>query len=86
MYKINKGLKAESMTNRFKHSNNQRYSFRSHANNYFLPKLNTNFLKKSISYSGAASWNKLPKEFKKDNVSLKKSKSAVIKHIAVNRL
>ena len=55
----------ECLTSMFNTSNNKNYNLRSNELDFALPKPNTNYLKKSFSYSGAALWNDLPK-FAKD--------------------
>ena len=46
------------------------YSLRSNSTDYAFDKPKTNFLKKSISYSGAKTWNDLPRSLKDSNISL----------------
>ena len=58
------------MANLLTISNNSNYNLRSNNYNFFLSKLNTNLLKKSISYSGAMSWNKLTNDCKKNPMKL----------------
>lgn len=48
----------------FQVKNNQNCNLRDNNCDYFLEKPRTNFLKKSISYSGGKLWNELPTEFK----------------------
>ena len=43
-------------------SQNDSYALRCNERKLYLPKPNTNFLKKSFSYRAAVSWNKLPNE------------------------
>ena len=54
----------ENMANLFRLSNNEKYDLRNNGINFQLDKPKTNFLKKSISYSGAKCWNNLPNEIK----------------------
>ena len=60
MYKIKNGEYLANISNIFNVANNQAYSLRSNNTDYAFYKLKTNFLKKSISYSGAKTWNYLP--------------------------
>lgn len=76
MYKIRKGECPESISNIFNVKNNQQYSLRSDNLDYALEKPRTNFLKKSISYSGAKLWNELPNRLK-DNISLNKIRAQI---------
>ena len=57
MYKIRKGEYQESISKIFKIASNQTYTLRNNNIDYALDKPKTNFLKKSISYSGAKTWN-----------------------------
>jgi hypothetical protein len=50
-----------SLHRHFNTSNNRNYNLRGNELDFALPKPNTNYLKKSFSYSGAALWNDLPK-------------------------
>jgi hypothetical protein len=59
MYKIRNNEFPESLTSMFNTSNNKNYNLRSNELDFSLPKPNTNYLKKSLSYSGAALWNDL---------------------------
>ena len=70
MYKIRKGEYLENISNLFKVANNQTYRLRNNNFDYALDKPKTNFLKKSISYSGAKTWNDLPRSFKATNIPL----------------
>ena len=47
----------ESMTSMFKLSNNMNYNLSGNEVNFDVQKPHTNFMKKSISYSGAILWN-----------------------------
>jgi hypothetical protein len=61
MYKIRDNDLPECLASMFNISNNQNYNLRSNELDFSIPKPNTNYLKKSFSYSGAALWNDLPK-------------------------
>ncbi len=63
----------ESLTEMFKIRENQIYDLRSNYKNFALQKPETNFMKKSISYS-AALWNSLPDLAKETNISLNQFK------------
>ena len=61
MFKVLKGMPPDYLKSLFHVCNNTSYSLRT--NNLkitSLPKPKTNFLKKSLAYRGATSWNKLP--------------------------
>ena len=64
----------QSMVNRFKTKDNSNYNLR---NNYtdFVSKPKTNFMKKSITYSAASLWNKLPKSAKTKRIGVAEFKS-----------
>ena len=53
MYKMRNNELSEFMTNMFNVTNNTNYNLRSNKVDFALQKPNTNFMKKSISYSGA---------------------------------
>ncbi len=59
MYNLKNNNLNEPMTDMFEISNNEFHNLRSNAVNFHIP-IKTNFLKKSISYSGALLWNSLP--------------------------
>jgi hypothetical protein len=63
-----------SMCNMFKIKINDRYDLRSNNNNYDLGKPETNFMKKSFSYSAASLWNDLSITSKEKGISLNKFK------------
>ena len=48
------------MKDMFEISNNEFNNLRSNAVDFHIPKPETNFMKKGISYSGALLWNNLP--------------------------
>jgi hypothetical protein len=56
-------------------SNNEFHNLRSNAVNFHIPKPKTNFLKKSISYSGALLWNSLPILAKEQDITINQFKS-----------
>ena len=60
MYNVKNNNLNEPMTDISEVSNNEFHNLRSNAVNFHIPKPKTNFLKKSISYSGALLWNSLP--------------------------
>ncbi len=60
MYKIKNDSMPQSLTEMFKIRENQIYDLRSNNKNFALQKPETNFMKKSISYSAASLWNSLP--------------------------
>ena len=61
---------SECMANLFNVTNNTNYNLRSNRVDFALPKPNTNFMKKSISYSDAKLWNNLPKNVKEKQISV----------------
>ena len=74
MHKIKNGSGPQSLTEMFKIRENKIYDLRSNNKNFVLDKPKTNFMKKSISYSGAHLWNNLPSSAKDQNVDLNKFK------------
>ena len=75
MHKIKNESRPQSLTEMFKIiRENKIYDLRSNNKNFVLDKPKTNFMKKSISYSGAQFWNNLPSSAKDQNVSLNKFK------------
>lgn len=70
MHKVKNGECLKNITNMFKVKNNQKYNLHNNNCDYSLEKPKTNFLKKSIGYSGPAIWNELPAEFKTSGISL----------------
>ena len=70
MHKIrnNDGL-PEGLTSMFTMTNNSNYNLRSNEIDFAMSKPNTNYLKKSFSYSGASFWNSLPKKAKLNHLS-----------------
>ncbi len=74
MYKIKNDSMPQSLTEMFKIRENQIYDLRSNNKNFALQKPETNFMKKSISYSAAFLWNSLPDLAKETNISLNQFK------------
>ena len=74
MYKIKNDSMPQSLTEMFKIRENQIYDLRSDNKNFALQKPETNFMKKSISYSAASLWNSLPDLAKETNISLNQFK------------
>ena len=70
MYKVKNGVAPESIQNLFVTSDNQDYSLRSNLINFRLDKPKRNFMKKSISYSGAKCWNDLPTDLKSNTLTM----------------
>ena len=70
MYKIKNGEYLANISNIFNVVNNQAYSLRSSNTGYAFDKPKSNFLKKGICYSGAKTWNDLPRSLKDRNISL----------------
>jgi hypothetical protein len=70
MFKIRNNEFPKCLTSMFNTSNNKNYNLRSNELDFALPKPNTNYLKKSFSYSGAALWNDLPKRAKDRAISV----------------
>ena len=60
IYNIRNNENNESMTNMFQISLNIAHNLRSNEVNFQIPKPTTNFMTKSISYSGVSLWNNLP--------------------------
>ena len=67
MYKIKNGEYLANISNIFNVANNQAYSLRSNNTDFAFDKPKTNFL---ISYSGAKSWNDLPRSLTDSNIYL----------------
>ena len=60
MYNIKHKNLSKPMKVMFEISNNEFNNLRSNAVDFHIPKPETNFMKKGISYSGALLWNNLP--------------------------
>ena len=86
MYKVKNNEFPESQTSMLNTSNNK--NLRSNELDFALPKPNTNYLKKSFSYSGAALWNDLPSAQKIEQYQLVSSGlfSITWKNELVNRV
>ena len=65
----------QSMINKFKTKDNSNYNLRNNYTDFVLKKPKTNFMKKSISYSAASLWNKLPKSAKTKGIGVAEFKS-----------
>jgi hypothetical protein len=70
MFNVKNQEAPENMANLFRFSNNEKYDLRNNGINFQLDKPKTNFLKKSISYSGAKCWNNLPNEIKAKEMTM----------------
>ena len=67
MYNVKHSNLSKPMKDMFEISNNEFYNLRSNAVDFHISKPKTNFMKKSISYSGASLWNNLPTAATGDN-------------------
>ena len=67
---VKNGVAPESIQNLFVTSDNQDYSLRGNLINFRLDKPKRNFMKKSISYSGAKCWNDLPTDLKSNTLTM----------------
>ena len=65
----------QSMINKFKTKDNSKYNLRNNYTDFVLEKPKTNFMKKSITYSAALLWNKLPKRAKTKGIGVADFKS-----------
>ena len=74
MYKIKNNNHSECMTTMFNTSKNKNYNHRNNDVDFAILKPNTNFLKRSISYSGVNLWNDLPKCAKEKQISIRQFK------------
>ena len=70
MHRIRNEKMPSSISNMFKIRISDRYDLRSNNNNYDLGKPETNFMKKSFSYSAASLWNDLSITEKEKGISL----------------
>ena len=68
MFNVKNQEAPENMAKIF--SNNEKYDLRNNGINFQLDKPKTNFLKKSINYSGAKCWNNLPNEIKAKEMTM----------------
>ena len=65
MYKIFQGDAPTCLQDLFKNSNTvHQYNLRCSDSNLALPKPNTEYLRRSLAFSGAALWNSIPKEIR----------------------
>ena len=71
MHKVKNGTAPDLIKNLFNICDNQNYSLRSNLNNFKLDKPKRNFMKKSISYSGAKFWNDPKSDLKSDITNYK---------------
>ena len=60
------------MNDMFEISNNECHNLRGNSVDFHIPKPKTNFIKKSISYSGALLWNNLPTAAKHQGITISK--------------
>ena len=63
------------MINRFKTKDNSNCNLCNNYTDFVLKKPKTNFMKKSITYSAALLWNKLPKSAKSEGIGVAEFKS-----------
>ena len=70
MYKAKNGKYLTTITDIFSVKNNENYNLRNNDCDFSIKKPKTNFLKKSIGYSGEKIWNELPTELKDNGISL----------------
>ena len=70
MHRIRNEKMPSSICNMFKIKINDRYDLRSNNNNYDLGKPETNFMKKSFSYSAASLWNEKKKALALTNLNV----------------
>jgi hypothetical protein len=64
MFKVRNSMVPRSISNLFQRTDDLHNYETRQVQNYFLPKRNTNFKKKSFSYRGAVDWNSLPCDLK----------------------
>ena len=75
MYNIKHNNLSKPMKHMFEISNNEFHNLRSNAVDFHIPKPKTNFMKKSISYSGALLWNNLLTAAKQQGITINKLKN-----------
>ena len=75
MYNIKHNNLSKPMKDMFEISNNEFHNLRSNAVDFHIPKPKTNFMKKSISYSGALLWNNLPTAAKQQGITISEFKN-----------
>ena len=75
-YKIKNNIQVpQSIANKFQIKDNSNYNLRSNNRHFLLDRPKTNFMKKSITYTTAATWNNLPMNTIEQGISLNKFKS-----------
>ena len=65
MFKVRNSMVPRSISNLFQRTDDVHNYETRQVQNYFPPKPNTNFKKKSFSYRGAVAWNSLPCDLKR---------------------
>ena len=70
MYKAKNGKYLTTIPDIFNVKNNENYNLRNNDCDFSIKKPKTNFLKKSIGFSGVKIWNELPTELKDHCISL----------------
>ena len=68
MYKAKNGKYLTPITDIFNVKNNENYNLHNNDCDFSIKKPKTNFLKKSIGYSGVKIWNELPTELKDNGI------------------
>lgn len=80
MHNIRNSKHNESMTIMFQISYNTGHKMRSNEVNFQISKPTTNFMKKSISYSGVSLWNNLPTTAKELSITIGRLKNILSSH------
>ena len=75
MYNIKHNNLSKPMKDMFEISDNEFHNLRSNAVDFHIPKPKTNFMKKSISYSGALLLNNLPTAAKQQGITISEFKN-----------
>ena len=75
MYKAKNGKYLTTITDIFKVKNNENYNLCNNDCDFSIKKPKTNFLKKSIGYSGVKIWNELRTELKDNGITLTRFKA-----------
>ena len=75
MYKAKNGKYLTTITDIFNVKKNENYNLCNNDCEFSIKKPKTNFLKKSIGYSGVKIWNELPTELKDNGISLTRFKA-----------
>ena len=75
MHKVANGEYLEKVKSMFNHKNNVNHDLRNNNCYYIFQKPRSNFLKKSISNSGAKVWNDLPNHLKYEKIRLGRFKT-----------